>query len=131
LNLIFYSGYLSSGIVPAFAVHKTDYILSRIYNVGTERRTYSNSWQSSSLWVPLPSVVLVACVSFARSLLYNMNILWEGVKATAGIVGQAAVETGLKGKIQAELLLIANEIDHRKRTFGEELYEYVVCKIVL
>lgn len=55
-----------------------------------------------------------------------MNILWEGVKATAGIVGQAAVETGLKGKIQAELLLIANEIDHRKRTFGEELYEYVV-----
>lgn len=59
-----------------------------------------------------------------------MNILWEGVKATAGIVGQAAVETGLKGKIQAELLLIANEVDHRKRTFGEELYEYVVRSTV-
>jgi hypothetical protein len=58
--------------------------------------------------------------------LKNMNILWEGVKATAGIVGQAAVETGMKGKIQAELLLISNEMDHRKRTFGEELYEYVV-----
>lgn len=55
-----------------------------------------------------------------------MNALWEGVKATAGIVGQAAVETGMKGKLQAELLLISNEIENRKRAFGEELYEYVV-----
>jgi hypothetical protein len=55
-----------------------------------------------------------------------MNILWESVKATAGIVGQAAVETGMKGKIQAELLLISNEIDTRKRVFGEQLYEFVV-----
>jgi hypothetical protein len=60
-----------------------------------------------------------------------MNILWETVKATAGIVGQAAVETGMKGKIQAELLLISNEIDHRKRTFGEELYGFVVRAIRL
>ena len=55
-----------------------------------------------------------------------MNILWEGVKATAGIVGQAAVETGMKGKLQTELLLISHEIENRKRAFGEELYEYVV-----
>ena len=57
-----------------------------------------------------------------------MNILWETVKATAGIVGQAAVETGMKGKIQAELLLISNEMDTRKRTFGEQLYEFVVSR---
>jgi hypothetical protein len=57
-----------------------------------------------------------------------MNALWEGVKATAGIVGQAAVETGMKGKLQAELLLISNEIENRKRAFGEELYEYVVSQ---
>jgi hypothetical protein len=56
----------------------------------------------------------------------KMNAIWEGVKATAGIVGQAAVETGMKGKLQAELLLISNEIENRKRAFGEELYEYVV-----
>lgn len=55
-----------------------------------------------------------------------MNVLWEGVKATAGILGQAAVETGMKGKLQADLLLISLEIENRKRAFGEELYEYVV-----
>lgn len=55
-----------------------------------------------------------------------MNVLWEGVKATVGIVGQAAVETGMKGKLQADLLLISHEIENRKRAFGEELYEYVV-----
>jgi hypothetical protein len=61
-----------------------------------------------------------------------MNLLWEGVKATVGIVGQAAVETGMKGKLQTELLLISNEIDARKRSFGEQLYEFVVrCFVIL
>jgi Glu-tRNA(Gln) amidotransferase subunit E-like FAD-binding protein len=55
-----------------------------------------------------------------------MHSLWEGVKATAGIVGQAAVQTGKLGKLQTELLLINREIENRKRAFGEELYEYVV-----
>jgi hypothetical protein len=55
-----------------------------------------------------------------------MNLLWEGVKATGRVVGQAAVETGMKGKLQAELLLIKREVENRKRTFGEELYAYVV-----
>jgi hypothetical protein len=41
-----------------------------------------------------------------------MNVLWEGVKATAGILGQAAVETGKKGKLQADLLLIVREIEN-------------------
>lgn len=59
-------------------------------------------------------------------LAIKMNVLWEGVKATVGIVGQAAVETGMKGKLQADLLLISHEIENRKRAFGEELYEYVV-----
>ena len=55
-----------------------------------------------------------------------MDMLWAGIKATAGIVGQAAVETGIKGKLQTELMLINREIEGRKRTFGEELYSYVV-----
>lgn len=56
-----------------------------------------------------------------------MNMLWEGVKATGRVVGQAAVETGMKGKLQTDLLLIKREIEYRKRAFGEELYAYVVC----
>jgi hypothetical protein len=62
-----------------------------------------------------------------------MNAIWEGVKATAGIVGQAAVETGMKGKLQADLMLINLEIENRKRAFGEELYDYVVsmCNAVV
>ena len=62
-----------------------------------------------------------------------MDSVWEVVKAAAGIVGQAAVETGMKGKLQADLLLISHEIENRKRAFGEELYEYVVrkCEIAL
>lgn len=55
-----------------------------------------------------------------------MDMLWAGIKATAGIVGQAAVETGMKGKLQTELMLINREIETRKRSFGEELYGYVV-----
>ena len=55
-----------------------------------------------------------------------MNMLWEGVKATGRVVGQAAVETGMKGKLQTDLLLIKREIEYRKRKFGEELYGYVV-----
>ena len=54
------------------------------------------------------------------------NILWEGVKATAGMIGQAAVETGMKGKLQTELALIKREVEQRKRSFGEELYGFVV-----
>ena len=55
-----------------------------------------------------------------------MNMLWESVKTAGGILGQAAKETGLKGKLQTELLLCSREIDSRKRKFGEELYDYVV-----
>ena len=55
-----------------------------------------------------------------------MSWLWEGVKSAGGILGQAAKETGLKGKLQTELLLCGREIDSRKRKFGEELYDYVV-----
>jgi hypothetical protein len=55
-----------------------------------------------------------------------MNVLWEGVKATATIVGQAAVHTGKIGKLQTELLLMKRDIENRKRAFGEELYDYVV-----
>lgn len=58
-----------------------------------------------------------------------MNMLWESVKATGRVVGQAAVETGLKGKLQTELLLIKREVENRKRTFGEELYTYVVRRL--
>ena len=54
------------------------------------------------------------------------NMLWESVKAAGGILGHAAKETGLKGKLQTELLLISREIDGRKRAFGEELYDFVV-----
>ena len=54
------------------------------------------------------------------------NILWESVKAAGGILGHAAKETGLKGKLQTELLLISREVDSRKRAFGEELYDFVV-----
>lgn len=59
-----------------------------------------------------------------------MNVLWEGVKAAGGMLGQAAKETGLKGKLQTELLLCNREMENRKRAFGEELYDYVVCIIV-
>lgn len=53
--------------------------------------------------------------------------LWDSVKAAGSILGQAAKETGLKGKLQTELLLINREKDNRKRAFGEDLYNYVVC----
>lgn len=54
------------------------------------------------------------------------NVLWEGVKATAGMVGQAALDTTKKGKLQTELVLLNRETEGRKRRFGVELYEYVV-----
>jgi len=59
-----------------------------------------------------------------------MNMLWEGIKAAGGIMGQAAVDTGIKGKLQTELLLCNREIENRKRAFGEELYNYVVSAVV-
>jgi hypothetical protein len=59
-----------------------------------------------------------------------MNVLWEGVKATASIVGQAAVHTGKIGKLQTELLLMKRDIENRKRGFGEELYDYVVSTML-
>jgi hypothetical protein len=55
-----------------------------------------------------------------------MDMLWEGVKAAGRVMGQAAVETGTKGKLQTELVLIKREVENRKRLFGEELYTYVV-----
>ena len=69
---------------------------------------------------------LVELIKTKRTARFTMNVVWEGVKATAGIVGQAAVETGMKGKLQTELLLIKREVENRKRAFGEELYTYVV-----
>jgi len=45
-------------------------------------------------------------------------------------MGQAAVDTGIKGKLQTELLLCNREIENRKRAFGEELYNYVVSAVV-
>jgi hypothetical protein len=55
-----------------------------------------------------------------------MDMLWAGVKAAGRVMGQAAVETGTKGKLQTELVLIKREVENRKRLFGEELYTYVV-----
>jgi hypothetical protein len=65
-------------------------------------------------------------INLASLTLSTMDMLWEGVKAAGRVMGQAAVETGTKGKLQTELVLIKREVENRKRLFGEELYTYVV-----
>jgi len=54
-----------------------------------------------------------------------MSFLWEGVKATAKLAGDAALATGHKAKLQAEILLSDRDEKARKQRFGIELYDYV------
>lgn len=54
-----------------------------------------------------------------------MSFLWESVKVTAQMAGNAAKVAGQKTKLKGEVILVDREIVARKRQFGVELYDYV------
>jgi hypothetical protein len=72
---------------------------------------------------PLSSII--ATVSQYHTRINVMSFLLDGLKSLAGTAGTVLADTGLKGKLRADMLLIDRDIRARKASFGVELYDFV------
>ncbi|GKY93488.1 hypothetical protein MPSEU_000316300 [Mayamaea pseudoterrestris] len=54
-----------------------------------------------------------------------MSFILDGLKSLAGSAGTVIADTGFKGKLRADMLLIDRDMRARKAKFGVELYDFV------